>query len=147
VVIKTLALLLVAVSMPLLGMLVTLRLVWAAFTSPERAWLILIAVDDLMNVVTNGWLGQTISRRVISTSAFARDPHQVVLFKRTHICPSTHKYSQVCPGYVVDHKQALDCGGIDLPSNMQYQTIAAGKAKNKIERRGVNCKHRQISHN
>jgi hypothetical protein len=49
--------------MPLLGMLVTLRLIWASFTAPERAWLILISVDDLMNVVCNGWLGQTISYR------------------------------------------------------------------------------------
>jgi hypothetical protein len=68
-VIKTLALLLVATSMPLLGALVTLRLVWAAFTAPERAWLILIAVDDLMNVVTNGWLGQTISKRAADARA------------------------------------------------------------------------------
>ena len=80
---------------------------------------------------------------LFSTSAFARDPAQVRLFKQTHICPATHKHSQSCPGYVVDHVIALDCGGADKPSNMQYQTIAAGKAKDKIERRGVNCKHRQ----
>ena len=41
-------------------------------------------------------------------------------------------------GYVVDHKIALACGGTDAPSNMQWQTIAEGKAKDKTERNG--CK-------
>lgn len=39
-------------------------------------------------------------------------------------------------GYVVDHIIPLACGGVDVPSNMQWQTIAAAKAKDKIERRG-----------
>lgn len=30
-----------------------------------------------------------------------------------------------------------ECGGVDEPSNMQWQTIAAGKAKDKTER---NCR-------
>ena len=40
------------------------------------------------------------------------------------------------PGYVVDHIIPLACGGADAPSNMQWQTIAAAKAKDKTERRG-----------
>jgi hypothetical protein len=40
------------------------------------------------------------------------------------------------PGYVIDHIVPLACGGADAPSNMQWQTIAAAKAKDKIERRG-----------
>jgi hypothetical protein len=39
-------------------------------------------------------------------------------------------------GYVVDHIRPLACGGADAPSNMQWQTIAAAKAKDKIERAG-----------
>jgi hypothetical protein len=39
-------------------------------------------------------------------------------------------------GYVVDHKIALACGGADAPTNMQWQTIAEGKAKDKTERMG-----------
>jgi hypothetical protein len=39
-------------------------------------------------------------------------------------------------GYVVDHKVSLACGGADAPSNMQWQTTAEGKAKDKVERRG-----------
>ena len=40
------------------------------------------------------------------------------------------------PGYVIDHKVPLACGGADSPSNMQWQTVAEGKAKDKIERIG-----------
>ena len=39
-------------------------------------------------------------------------------------------------GYVVDHIRPLACGGADAPSNMQWQTVAAAKAKDKIERAG-----------
>jgi len=40
------------------------------------------------------------------------------------------------PGYVVDHITPLACGGVDAPSNMQWQTIAAARAKDKVERAG-----------
>jgi hypothetical protein len=40
------------------------------------------------------------------------------------------------PGYVIDHIVPLACGGTDAPSNMQWQTIAAAKAKDSVERRG-----------
>src|SRR3989442_14392444 len=39
------------------------------------------------------------------------------------------------PGHVVDHKVALECGGADVPSNMQWQTIAEAKAKDGTEGR------------
>ena len=40
------------------------------------------------------------------------------------------------PGYVVDHIVPLACGGADAPSNMQWQSVADGKAKDKVERKG-----------
>ena len=40
------------------------------------------------------------------------------------------------PGYVVDHIRPLACGGADAPSNMQWQTVAEAKAKDKVERIG-----------
>jgi hypothetical protein len=38
---------------------------------------------------------------------------------------------------VIDHVNPLECGGADAPFNMQWQTIADGKAKDKTER---NCR-------
>jgi hypothetical protein len=37
------------------------------------------------------------------------------------------------PGYVVDHIRALKRGGADAPSNMQWQTRAEARAKDKWE--------------
>jgi hypothetical protein len=44
-------------------------------------------------------------------------------------------YSRGRPGYVIDHIIPLACGGPDEPSNMQWQTIAEAKTKDRIERR------------
>lgn len=54
-------------------------------------------------------------------------------FQRGSPCPSTGKRSGACPGYVIDHLTPLKRGGADAPSNMQWQTREAAKAKDKIE--------------
>ena len=54
-------------------------------------------------------------------------------FRRQHPCPSTGRSTGPCPGYVIDHIQALKHGGADKPSNMQCQTIADAKAKDRWE--------------
>jgi hypothetical protein len=69
------------------------------------------------------------SRGRIKRSAAAKDA-----FKRQQPCQSTGRGSGACPGYVIDHVNPLECGGADDPSNMQWQTIADGKAKDKTER-------------
>ena|SRR5437588_6522307 len=40
------------------------------------------------------------------------------------------------PGYVIDHVVPLACGGADASSNMQWQTVAEAKAKDRTERVG-----------
>jgi hypothetical protein len=40
------------------------------------------------------------------------------------------------PGYVIDHIVPLACGGPATPANMQWQTVAEAKAKDRVERRG-----------
>jgi len=34
---------------------------------------------------------------------------------------------------VIDHVQPLNHGGADAPGNMQWQTVAASKAKDNVE--------------
>lgn len=54
-------------------------------------------------------------------------------FKRQHPCPATGRSSGACPGYVIDHVNPLKRGGADAPSNMQWQTREAAKAKERWE--------------
>lgn len=57
-------------------------------------------------------------------------------FQRQHPCPSNGKSAGGCRGYVIDHIRPLACGGVDAPTNMQWQTAAEGKAKDRWERTG-----------
>ena len=80
---------------------------------------------------TNYATGGRDSRGRIRRSAAAKSD-----FKRAHPCPSTRRSTGPCPGYVIDHVNPLACGGADSPSNMQWQTTADAKAKDKTERIG-----------
>jgi hypothetical protein len=57
-------------------------------------------------------------------------------FKSSNPCPSNGHRSGSCPGYVIDHIMPLACGGADDKTNMQWQSKAEGKAKDKWERNG-----------
>lgn len=59
-----------------------------------------------------------------------------VEFKKRQPCPATGASKGPCAGYVIDHITPLACGGADAPWNMQWQTVAEGKAKDKWERKG-----------
>jgi len=54
-------------------------------------------------------------------------------FKKSHPCPATGRSRGACPGYVIDHIKPLKRGGPDRPSNMQWQTKSAAKAKDRLE--------------
>jgi hypothetical protein len=64
---------------------------------------------------------------------YARSPAARAEFVRTHPCPTTGMRRGACPGYVVDHIVALCDGGLDDPSNMQWQEYKESKIKDKTE--------------
>ena len=65
-----------------------------------------------------------------SSGRVKRSPHARAEFMRRTGYPHGR------PGYVVDHIIPLACGGADAPTNMQWQTVAAGKMKDRSERKG-----------
>lgn len=72
-----------------------------------------------------------------SCGANAREPRSASAkreFTRDNPCPATGKNAKRCEGYVVDHVVPLCAGGVDQPTNMQWQTIVDAKAKDRIER-------------
>lgn len=68
-------------------------------------------------------------------ASIKRSQSAKVEFKLEHPCPATGESNGPCKGYVIDHIKPLACGGADAPLNMQWQTIAEGKAKDKWERK------------
>lgn len=60
-------------------------------------------------------------------------------FQRHHPCPANGATRGACPGYVRDHIVPLCAGGSDTPGNMQWQTIADAKAKDRAEQ--ALCRH------
>lgn len=72
----------------------------------------------------------------IVSAKITRSHVPIHAFVKEHACPATGAHRLPCPGYVIDHIEALSCGGPDHQSNMQWQTIADGKAKDKWERKG-----------
>lgn len=67
-------------------------------------------------------------------------------FKSANPCPATGKRAGSCPGYVIDHINALACGGADSPENMQWQTVTEGKEKDGWERDGCKMPTKQPSY-
>lgn len=54
-------------------------------------------------------------------------------FMRLHPCPSTGQPRGACPGWQVDHVEALVCGGRDELANLQWLTVEAHRQKTRVE--------------
>jgi 5-methylcytosine-specific restriction endonuclease McrA len=63
----------------------------------------------------------------------SRSAQQRATFIKNTTCPATGVTGKRCPGYVVDHVKPLCAGGSDHWSNMQWQTLAEAKKKDRQE--------------
>lgn len=68
-----------------------------------------------------------------SNGRIQRSASTIKDFKRTNPCPATGKSTGRCSGYVIDHVVPLKRGGADSAANMQWQTKAAAKEKDRWE--------------
>jgi hypothetical protein len=59
-----------------------------------------------------------------------------VLFRLANPCPATGQTYGECTGYVIDRIVPRVCGGAEEPANMQWQTLAEAKAKDRWEKIG-----------
>jgi len=82
---------------------------------------------------------------VVSQSADARSMAVRQQFKNLYPCPSTGESKGRCPGWIIDHIEALACGGADSVSNMQWQTVQDAKAKDRWERIGCSKGGKKIA--
>ena len=86
-------------------------------------------------------LGMAVSLLTLSAPASSAQakPHRShaakIEFQESHPCPATGRTTGKCRGYVIDHIRPLACGGADAPHNMQWQTKAEARAKDRHERR------------
>ena len=76
--------------------------------------------------------------------AAAAPDRSEIYFRLANPCPATGQASGPCKGYVIDRIVPRVCGGADEPSNMQWQTLAEAKAKDKWERIGCRAGRRQM---
>lgn len=65
-----------------------------------------------------------------------RPSNAEVHFRLANPCPSTGETGGACPGYVIDRVIPVACGGAEDPDNMQWQTLAEAREKDRWERIG-----------
>ena len=68
--------------------------------------------------------------------AAAAPPRAEILFRLANPCPATGQTSGACKGYVIDRILPIVCGGAEDPSNMQWQTLAQAREKDRWEKIG-----------
>ena len=69
-------------------------------------------------------------------AASTRPTNAEIYFRMANPCPSTGETHGACPGYVVDRIIPTVCGGAEEQANMQWQTLAQAKDKDRWERIG-----------
>ena len=70
---------------------------------------------------------------VSAAQAAPRSSTAVRQFKAQQPCPATGAPRGPCPGWQIDHREALVCGGRDDLENLQWLTVEEHKAKTRVE--------------
>jgi hypothetical protein len=65
-----------------------------------------------------------------------RPSNAEIYFRLANPCPSTGETGGACPGYVIDRVIPVVCGGAENTDNMQWQTLAEAREKDRWERIG-----------
>ena len=71
-----------------------------------------------------------------AAAADSRSFRAEVLFRLENPCPATGQTRGECKGYVIDRIIPVACGGAEEPSNMQWQTLAEAREKDRWEKIG-----------
>jgi hypothetical protein len=99
-------------------------------SAAPKAW---TAAPALVNIAAPAL--RTVSYTARYCASCARDSRgriaRSVVEKREFEAETGYPHGR--PGYVVDHVVALKRGGADSPANMQWQTKADAKAKDRVE--------------
>lgn len=98
-------------------------------------------MDNYFRHIKTIILALTLTLSMTANAAIHRSSTVKADFQRQHPCPSTGKTTGACKGYVKDHIKALDCGGADAVHNLQWQTVADAKAKDRWERKECHKGH------
>jgi hypothetical protein len=72
--------------------------------------------------------GAPIQGAIVSTAA-SRSQRAKADFQKLKPCPATGQRSGTCPGYTITYVKALNKGGANVPSNMQWKATQVAKAK------------------
>lgn len=86
-------------------------------------------------MAASSWAPVALLLPVLSAAAAPRDRSQALRaeFQRNNPCPSKGARRGACPGYEVDHREALICGGRDELANLQWLTVEEHRAKTRVE--------------
>jgi hypothetical protein len=79
-----------------------------------------------------------------AAAADARSFKAEVLFRLHNPCPASGEVRGPCKGYVIDRIVPHVCGGEEAPENMQWQTIAEAREKDRWERIGCRPGRKQV---
>lgn len=74
-----------------------------------------------------------ISAITVEASGLPRSSSVRTEFRKANPCPATGKTTGRCPGWEIDHRVALVCGGPDAVQNLQWLEIERHREKTRLE--------------